>query len=111
MSWFEDLIGAVTSGASKATDVLKDTVTADGLKGTAAVASAIGQYQSTQESKRQFNELMDLKLADYNHTLDRQNQAQNAFDTGVDNVFGAQQKKKVTVDCTADPTNPACLGG
>lgn len=110
MSWFDDLIGAISTGASKTADILKDTVTADGLKGTAAVASAIGQFQSAQESKRQFNELMDLKLADYNHTLERQAEAQSALDTGVDNVFGTP-KKKVTVDCTTDPTNPACLGG
>lgn len=118
MSWWDDFTTFIGDAGSKTADFLGEAASGaknmlgkldgDTLKGTAAVASAIGQYQAAEENKRQFEQMMQLKLDDYNRSVEKQDEAQNALNTGLDNVFGVKKKK---VDCLLDPTNAACTAG
>jgi len=118
MSWWDSFTEFIGDAGSKAADFLGDAASGaknmlgkfdgDMLKGTAAVASAIGQYQNAQENKRQFESMMQLKMDDYNRSIEKQDEAQNALNTGLDTVFGVKKKK---VDCLLDPTNAACTAG
>lgn len=80
-TWWSDFTGLL--GAGK--DFLKDNISADGLKGVSAVAGAIGQFQSNKESKRQFDEMMDIKLDEYNRQVKRQETNDANLATGFAN--------------------------
>lgn len=107
MEWWDSFTDFISGAASSAKNMLGN-VNGDMLKGTAAVASAIGQYQANKQNQEQFDDMMKLKIDDYNRSIEKQDEAQNALNTGLDNVFGVKKKK---VDCLLDPTNAACTAG
>ena len=80
-SWWDGFLSAFDGTK----DFLKDNITADGLKGVSAVAGAIGTYQNGQRQQKQFDEMMKLKIEDYNRDVERQNKMDESFSTGYAN--------------------------
>ncbi len=102
-SWLDDLKEVISNGVSASSKVVKN-LDSDDYKNIANVVGTIGQYESAKMQQKQFDDMMDFKMKDYNRSVDRQNEAQNNLNIGIDNVFG-----KTKVDCTLNPLHPDCL--